>query len=157
VSVNAIALDLKPGSGSNFVPYKGTNGSFQIGFAPVAKLELVYYGGRNLAYSVRPGASYYVDERTGVALQTALGWRSTCRLYWEKGRNPYVATTPGGVTGTDRLTVYGGIVSLKVGRSAFFNVGGSVSDYTSPVPDRNRSISQIQASLQLESGKGQWW
>jgi hypothetical protein len=157
VAVNAMTLDLKPTGTSDFIPYRGTNGNFQVGFTPAGKLELQYYGGRNLTYSVQSGASYYLDERTGVAVASPLGWRATGRIYWEQGRNPYVASAAGGPTVTNHLTAYGGNLSLRIGRSASFVVGGSRSEYTSPVAEANRSIAQIQATLQLQSGEGQWW
>jgi hypothetical protein len=157
VIVNAIALDLKPTGQSEFVKYSGTNGNFQIGFRPAGKLELEYYGCRNLAYSIDPATPYYMDERTGVAVQSPLGWRATGRVYWENGRNPYVASATGGTAETDRFSTYGGNASLEFGRAVSLVVGGSRSDYTSAVAARNRSITQIQASLQFQSGKGQWW
>jgi len=157
LDVNVVTLDLKPTGSSEFVPYRGTNGGFRIGFRPAGKLEMNYYGGRNLVYSLAPGASYYLDERTGVALQYPFGWRASGRVYWEKGQNPYVASATGGPVGTDHFTTYGGNVSVQIGRSASLNVGASRSDYTSEILTRNRSITLIQASLHLQSGKGQWW
>jgi len=154
--VSAIALDLKPTGPADFARYTGTNGDFQIGFRPSGKVILEYYGGRSLAYSIDPATPYYLDERAGLAVQSALGWRATARMFWEKGRNAYVAAG-GGPGVADRLTGYGGTITFGLGREASFDVGGSRVDYSSPAVARNRSVTQIQASLRLMSGKAQWW
>ena len=157
VLVNAIALDLNPTGQSEFIRFRGTAGDFQIGFRPTERLELEYYGGRSLSYSVQESTPYFLDERTGVALQFPLGWRAGGHIFWETGRKIYVASATGGSGGTDTLSGYGGNFSLQIGRSASLNVWVSRSDVTSAVVTRDRAITQIQASLQLKGGQAQWW
>ncbi|MBZ5590456.1 MAG: hypothetical protein LAO05_18045 [Acidobacteriia bacterium] len=157
VVVNAIALDLNPTGRSEFIRYSGTAGDFQIGFRPTERLELEYYGGRSLSYSVQLSTPYFLDERTGVALQSPLGWRAASRIFWETGRRNYVTSAAGGSGGADHFSGYGGSFSLQIGRSASLNVWMSRSDITSAVATRNRSLTQIQASLQLKGGQAQWW
>jgi len=157
VIANAVVLDLKPSGLSDFVSYRGTNGNFQVGLRPAGKIEALAYGSRNLAYSTAPGISYYLDERTGFALQSPLGWRVKGRVFVESGRDRYVVAPGAGAGRTDDLKAYGATVNVQVGRRANFVFGGDRTDYTSDVAGYGRSVTQVRTALQFSSGKAQWW
>jgi hypothetical protein len=157
VNVNATALDLKPNEVSKFVPYSGTNGGFRVGFRPAGRLEFEYYGGRNLVYSVEQGVSYYLDQRTGIAVQSELGWRATGRIFLETGHDDYVFESAGTAGRTDDLRAYGVTFNIRLGRVASLAVGGDRTDYTSTVAGYDRSVTQVRTGLQFSSGKAQWW
>jgi len=157
LTVNAQLLDLKPTGSSNFVPYTGTNGNFRIGFQPAGRATLEYYGGRSLAYSVQPEIPYYIDERMGLGLQSALGWRSTGRVYWETGHDDYAPGSQEGSPRRDDFRTYGATFNVGLGRFASLVFTGDRTDYTSTVAAYDRAVSRFQVSLQLSSGKAQWW
>ncbi len=156
-AVSAVALDLKPEGASQFVAYTGTNGQFQLGWRPGGKVEFVVYGSRNLVYSVFTETPYYIDERTGFSVQAPLGWRSTASAFVEAGRDRYVATPGTGPAPTDDLRGYGATLSFKLGRSVSLVVGGWRTDYTTDLGLYDRSITQVQTTLQFAGGTTQWW
>ncbi len=157
VGVRAFRLNLKPRGTSQFVPYDDTDGSFRLGLKPAGKVELQYYGGRNLVYSVTPGTPYYIDERTGFGLQTRLGSRATGQIFLENGRNRYVAERAGSVPRSDDFKTYGARVNAQIGRWATLVLGADRTDFTSTSAVYDRSITRIETSLHLATGKAQWW
>ncbi len=155
---HAVALftQLDPETGSEFVPYDGTLGTFDLRWRPGAKLEWEVYGYRNLVYSLEEPSPYYTDERVGLALAIPMGWRSDLRFFVESGRDDYV-TTEAGLSSPDRdATSYGARLGLKLGAKARFELRLSHSDYTYP-GDRSRSVDRIQTSLSLGGGAGGWY
>ncbi len=157
LTASAVFLDLKPRNGSGFVAYKGTTGHFRVAWQPAGKLEMQCYGGRDLAYSIEPATSHYLDERTGIALQSALGWRAVGRVFIEAGHDSYVSE-PGAAPGrTEDLKAYGATVNLRLTRRATVVLGGDRTDYTSSDGIYDRSVTRVQTSIQVTGGKSQWW
>ncbi len=157
VVANAVFLDLKPDAQSGFVAYRRTNGRFQVGFRPAGQLEVWLYGGRSLAYSVASEYSYYVDERTGIAIQSPIGWRATGRVFYESGKDGYIAESTGSFARTDDLNAYGVAADVRLGRRATLVVGADRTNYTSGLGVYDRSVTRVRTSLQLSGGKGKWW
>ena len=155
ISASAVRLDLTPKAGSSFVKYTGTMGQFQLGWRPRSRLELVWYGNRNLVYSFSQGSPYYIDERTGLSAEMPLGWRSRVRVFGESGRDRYVASAAGPGRGDD-LKAWGGSLSFALGGDVSLGLSGSRTDYTSRVAFFDRSITQVQATLQF-GGRWGWW
>lgn len=156
-TVSAIALDQRPKESSGFIKYSGTAGQFRLGWRPHGKLELAWYGARDLVYSVYAPVPYYIDERTGISAQTPLGWRSTIRAFVEAGRDTYVATPAFNGARTDDLKAYGAAFNLKLSELVTLVVGGSRTEYTTDLGAYNRSVTQVQTSLQFNSGAAAWW
>jgi hypothetical protein len=158
VSASAVRLDLTPKAGSSFVKYTGTMGQFQLGWRPRSRLELVWYGNRNLVYSFSQGSPYYIDERAGLSAAMPLGWRSRVRIYGETGREEYTAApaAPAAPGRTDDLKAWGGSLSFELGRDVSLAFSGSRTDYTSVLAQFARSVTQVQATLQFGGGSG-WW
>jgi hypothetical protein len=157
VNINAAALDLKASASSGFVTYSGTNGNFRFAYRPASRLELQLYGGRNLAYSVAPGTPYYLDERTGVAMQSTVGWRVIGKIFAETGHDEYVAAVPAAGPGSEKLKDFGALVSVQLAKKVVLTVGGDRTRYTSAGGANDRSVARVQTSIQFATGKGQWW
>lgn len=156
-TARATAVALRPQEGSEFASLDTTTGQAQIGFKPGGKLEFQAYGGRSISYSLLALPSYFTDERWGLAVQLPLGWRSNARLFWEQGRNEYPPMTGESVGRTDDLDGYGAGLIIKMGKGSAVGLEGSRTDYTSVLPEYNRSITRVQVFLSLAGAGGQWW
>ncbi len=157
VDVNVAVLDLEPTAPSEFVPYRGTNGSFRVGVRPGGRFDFEYYGGRNLVYSIEPGVSYFLDERVGVAAGSKLGWRANGRVFWESGRDDYVPQAGAATARTDDFNAYGATVDVRVGRQTTLLLGVQKTEFTSSVAGFDRSVTQVRTGLQFSTGRSQWW
>jgi len=158
-SASAVALDLKPDGSSQFVPYSGTTGQVQLGWRPRGRLGLVLYGGRNLVYSTYyVDTPYFVEERTGVSVQTPLGWRTSVGAFYERGRDNYVASSGAGMSGTNDFSGYGATLGFKLGRWATLVFRGWRNDYTGgEVGFYEHSVTQVQTSIEFSGGTMEWW
>ena len=156
-SVSVARLDLKPKAGSSFVKYTGTMGQFQLGWRPHSRLELVWYGARNLVYSVYTPSPYFIDERTGLSAEMPFGWRSSARVFAEAGRDTYVEAPATGSVGTEDLKAWGGAFSYKLSELVAVVLSGSRTDYTTRFGPFDTSVTQVQATLQFSGGASAWW
>lgn len=156
-NADIIFAALDPTAGSEFVPYDRPLGRVGVYVRPAARLTFRLYGSRNLVYSLEDPSPYYEDERLGLSVDSTLGWRSLLRVYAEQGSNRFVAV-PGGVDElTDDVETYGAALSFTLGRGAAVVIDASRSSYTSALPGRGRSITQVQSSIQFTGRGAEWW
>jgi hypothetical protein len=147
---------LRPVGGSSFVPFNGNAGYIQTGWQPSGNLQFQLYGGRYISYTLVTPVPYYVDRRLGVGVQGNLGWRTTARVYFERGQDDY-AHRPGVLPRSDGFDVIGLTLDLKLGRRSGISFGLNRTDYTSDTPGGTRSVPMFQLSLRLAGSGVGWW
>ncbi len=156
-TARASVLALRPEGRSEFVPLDTTAGRVQIGWRPRGKLEWQLYGGRSISYTLVTVGPYYLDERWGLSLQSPLGWRTTGRIFWERGRDRYARVAGESVGRTDDVSGYGLGLNIKLGEGSALGLEGARTDYTSILPEFDRSVTRVQVTLSLAGAGGQWW
>ncbi len=155
-NVHVSNLLLEARAGSDFVRYSGPAGFLQMGWRPSGNIEVQLFGGRYLSYTVVAPAPYYVDSRVGTGVQGNFGWRTTARLYVERGRDRF-AYQSGVLHRTDDFDVIGTTLDFKIGRRSGVTLGWARTDYTSDVAGASRSIPMFQLSLRFAGSGVGWW
>jgi hypothetical protein len=157
VSADLYRLDLESESGSGFVPYEETAGSFQLKWQSTGRLAIRLYGHSNLVYSSSERWVYYQDSTLGVGIRTRLTSQMSLYFYGEEGQDEYTSFEPSSfAVRDDDFTSFGG--NFRVGWNRFtLNLGVSRTDYDSTLPEFARSTTVISSSLTLGLGGGSPW
>ncbi|HEY0783138.1 MAG TPA: hypothetical protein VGE98_11830 [Thermoanaerobaculia bacterium] len=147
VRADVAARSLDSDRGGQFVSFHQATGSADVGLGVGGRLELWFYGNRNLAYSLLPAYSYLTDERVGVAPRLKLGWRTYFRVYAETGDQHYFVFTPGTPKRTDDYTAYGAVLHMDFASAAAFELKGGHTSYTSNLKGFDRSFDSFTVGL----------
>jgi hypothetical protein len=145
--------DLKPRGLSQFVALHKTLGSARISWN-TGRMTTSVYAARNLAYSFGTDVPYYLDDRTGVAFDRTIGWRSTLKVFYEVGRLDYSAVATASDLSQDSKG-WGAALGSELSRNVRMTVQVTNIGYTSHSLG-DRTITRVQASLQFANQGAGW-
>ena len=145
--------DLKPRGLSQFVAFRKPLGSARISWN-TGRMTTSVYGARNLVYSIGTDVPYYLDNRTGISFDRALGWRSTIKLFYELGRLDYSTVAAASGFSQDSKG-WGTALGTDFSRDVRMLVQITNISYTSHSLG-SRTITRVQASLQLINQGAGW-
>ncbi len=138
-------------NGSQFPTYSGTTGSYFASYFLRRRLELQAFGSRSIVPGLFVANPYFVEIRNGAGISSAVGSRTTLRLYGEIGTNDYpVEVVVGGENVTKRaddVKTYGGGFSFRLFRTVHLVIDASESKYTSNISGFDRSIFRVTSGL----------
>lgn len=147
---------LEPEGDAQFVPYEDVTGTLQIITARGGRLEPTLYARRELVYSVEDPTTYFEEDRAGVRLGAALGWRVSVQAFAEIGDNSYAAAA-GEPVRTDDVVAYGLTIDLELLRGASLVLGAGREDFDSNVAGLDRTIDRFIASITFGGGASPWY
>jgi hypothetical protein len=140
-------------NGSTFPAYDTFTGSGYITYELLRPLDVSLYGHRVVSYALVQDNPYYFDNVGGLGLNIRLGYRVTLRGFGELGENVYPVPVPQtdgpAVKRTDKLTAYGGGLSVLILRSLSVTALASNTEYDSNLPEFDRSVFRFTAGLVL--------
>jgi hypothetical protein len=151
---SAMRYSLDPTAGSQFTRFSGVLGDGRLSWKIREGLTWSLYGGRKLSYGFGSGSTYGLDSRTGLSLQTELGWRGTMLVYVERGRDEFASAESESGTRRD-ATAYGVTTSFHVGRLGTLSVGFSREEYSGA--GVNATYSRVQGGLSFGGGAPALW
>jgi hypothetical protein len=139
--------------GAEFVKFSKPTGHVTVSYEISRPVELFVYANRNLVYSLLPGYSYFDDLRHGVSLHLQLGRRTKASFFGETGTLDYTTFTPGAARRADKLTSFGGGISINLFRGAALGLAGSHTRYDSNLPGGGRTLDILGLTVTLTAGQ----
>ncbi len=156
IAISLAWRSLEPRDESSFEAFDGLTGTLRLGLAGDRRLKPGVYASRNLVYTLTRTASYIESDRYGVSLTGRLGHRSSALLFFERGRDAYVA---GGAAAarSDDETAYGAGYELNLRGQLGLQMGLSREEYSSAVPDGDRALTTVRVGLTFGSSRSPWY
>ncbi len=149
---------LAPEAGSEFVPFEDTVGSAQLRFAPSDRTRFSAYGGRFLAFTYADASPYFLDRRTGIAVERRFGYRSSGNVFYELGSQDFASGAGVAEGRREELTTVGAMLTVQLHRSLTLAAGASRSEYEPrPGAELGRSLTRVQLALRSGNVRAQWW
>ena len=138
----------EPANGSAFPAYETTTGSYFLSHSLTAPFEVQAYGHRRVTYGLSIGTPYFLETRNGIAAIVRIGNRASLRGFGEIGSNDYSLAKVANLSKrTDDVATIGGGVAIRIYRNIALSVAVSESDYTSTLPEFDRSITKVYTGL----------
>jgi hypothetical protein len=144
----------KARNGSSFPEFETFTGSGFLSYELASPLTVDLYGRRGIQYGLFPENPYYLESLGGIAAVVRFGHRVTLRAFGEYGTNVYPVPISLGDVGPlereDKVTAYGGGLTVFIIRSLTLGATVRNTDYDSNIPALSRSVLQFSSSLILE-------
>lgn len=149
VRADLAARSLEATEGSRFVAFDGITGDVALNLVPRSRIDVWFYGNRNLVYSLQPDYPYLEDQRFGIAVGSRFGRYVFGRIYAETGTGDYVAFLPDAPERQDDLTSFGGSLRFTITESLSLAFQASRIEIDSNLPGNDRSFTSGGLALTL--------
>jgi len=132
----------RPINGSTFPEFSTFTGSGYITYELIPHLDLNVYGQRGIEYGVFPDNPYYFGSLAGGGLTVHIGQRVSVNGYGGYGENNYPVPLAefGGVQRIDKVTLYGGGLSVLLYKSISLQAQATETDYNSNIAAFDRKV-----------------
>ncbi len=143
----------KARNGSSFPEFETFTGSGFLSYEVAGPLTIDLYGRRGIAYGLFLENPYYLESLGGIGANVRLGYRVTLKAFGEYGTNAYPVPITVGDVGPlkreDKVTGYGGGLTVYIMRSLTLAAIARNTDYDSNIPALSRSVFQVTSSIIL--------
>lgn len=156
VRANFAYRTLEADGDSVFVDYDGLLGRAEIAYRAFGRVEFQLFGGNDLVYSFSDTWAYFEDTSIGIGARLGVTEWFNFRLFVETGDNDYTPFVEMGPNRLDDYDAWGIDLNFKLRRFAIY-AGGSLTDYTSNLPDFDRDVTQFRTGLTFGIGSGKSW
>ncbi len=153
VSALLALRSLEPEEGSSFVDYEDVTGSLDLSWRTRGRFELQLFADRNLVYSFDEEWASFEDASFGLGLWISLGSRASIRLFATQGVNDYAPVGPLARDREDDYDSLGADLSFRFGGATLL-LGWSRTEYTSDLPDFDRTVTTVNSRLVFGNRRG---
>src|SRR5450432_1481642 len=131
-----------PIADSWFQEFSSFTGSGYVTYELVRNLDFNVYGQRIISYGFFPDNPYYFSSVGGGGLTLHIGQRLSINAYGGYGTNNYPVpiASAGDVLRVDKVTLYGGGLSLQLSKSVSLTAQVLNTDYNSNIAAFDRSV-----------------
>jgi hypothetical protein len=134
---------------SRFPEFSTFTGSGYVSYELIPRLDLNVYGLRGVEYGLTPDNPYYLGSLGGGGLTLHVGQRIEIFGYGGYGTNDYPVPIEGtgGVKRVDKVTTYGGRLSVVLYRSVSVTAQVSNTDYNSNIPAFDKTVFRFSSGF----------
>jgi hypothetical protein len=135
--------------GSSFPNFSTFTGSGYISYQLLSFLDLNIYGQRGVNYGLFPDNPYYFGGLAGGGFAAHVGQRVTLSAYGGYGVNDYPVpvSSAGGVKREDKVTLYGGGLTIAVYRNIGLTARASNYIYNSNIDLFDKTVFRFSTGL----------
>ena len=133
--------------GSSFPAFSTGTGSYFITHQLAVPWIFDVAGRRNVTYSLFASTPYFIETRNGAGITIPIRRRLSFRAIGEAGTNSYPAAAQAPVSRLDRVTTFGGGLSLRVYRDFALTTLATQTRYNSNLPGFDRSVFTVTTNL----------